>query len=96
MQLMVNSIYHGYYAFNLNILYQRIVKILQHYRPRVQWLADHKECKVMINDGNSGNNLIYFPCLKFIKERLDLFEEYGIGAFVWEGGNGMKYFYELF
>ena len=49
-----------------------------------------------INDGNSGNNLIYFPCLKFIKERLDLFEEYGIGAFVWEGGNGMKYFYELF
>jgi hypothetical protein len=60
-------------------------------QPAIKWDDDVKECYYSFRRSKVG-----YPCLNFIKERLDLFEKYGIGGFVWEGGQGLQYFYELF
>ena len=59
------------------------------------WNAETKECEIT-NTMNGINYKLYYPCLRFIKERLSLFEEAGLGTFVWDGGQGLAYFYELF
>jgi len=62
---------------------------------KVEWQENHLECKIALTDRNMPTE-IYYPCLKFIQERLNLFQEYEIGTFIWDAGQGFKYFYELF
>ena len=72
----------------------RYIEILRRSKPKYIWNEENKECEISANRNNI-NYLIYYPCLKFLKERLNLFEEANVGAFVWDGGQGLPYFYEL-
>jgi hypothetical protein len=54
----------------------------------IAWDKDIEEC---VFEGH-----IFYPCNQFIKNRLDYYAEHNMGAFVWEGGQGFKQFYELF
>ena len=53
------------------------------------------ECEIDVEKGGKVTSF-YYPCIKFITKRLELFENSDIGAFVWEAGQGLEYFYELF
>jgi hypothetical protein len=37
----------------------------------------------------------HYPCLKFLEARLVEFQKYKLGFFIWEGGQGLKQFYEI-
>ena len=39
---------------------------------------------------------IYYPCIKFVKERISLINQFGFGVSVWDAGQGPHYFYHLF
>lgn len=65
--------------------------------PEIEWNASTKECEIKhVHDSDHDRRLsIFYPCLKFLKERLALAEELEVGAFVWEGGQALEYFYQL-
>jgi hypothetical protein len=71
--------------------------MLEKFRPNIEWNSKFQECFIQVSYYSDKRNLdIYYPCLKFIQSRLSLAEKYGVGIFVWEGGQGLDYFYDLF
>lgn len=44
----------------------------------------------------TGARVVYYPSLAFLQRRLELAEELGVGVFVWEAGQGLDYFWDLF
>ena len=74
----------------------RYIEILKEHKPTIEWNHEYKECFIEIK-GNQGSVAaqVTYPCLKFIQSRLEMFSEYGVGAFIWDGGQGLEYFYEL-
>jgi hypothetical protein len=59
----------------------------------ITWNNEVKECFTDIKEEQID---VSYPCLKFLKARLELAEEYEVGVYAWEAGQGLEYFYELF
>lgn len=59
-------------------------------RSELRWNEEYAECMI-----TSGGAYYFYPCLNFVRERLRVIAEGGMGAFVWEAGQGMKQFYEV-
>jgi len=74
----------------------RYINILKSQNLQIEWDAQHKECISKYTDSSTRAPIyLAYPCLKFLQSRLELFNEFQVGAFIWEGGQGLEYFYEL-
>ncbi len=72
------------------------MEILTKNKLEITWDSKAKECVSKYQDASNGNpTYLAYPCLKFIQTRLELLNEFQVGAFVWEGGQGLEYFYGL-
>lgn len=68
--------------------------MLQLHRPRFTW--DSKAAEHVLEYVAEGQrHSVYYPSAMFIKERLDLANEYGVGISIWELGQGLDMFMDL-
>jgi hypothetical protein len=65
--------------------------------PIVRWLACPysigalfgQECRHEYTDESFGvHHVVFYPCLQFLYDRLELFAKYGVGVGIWELGQG--------
>ncbi|RLN87810.1 hypothetical protein BBJ28_00011733, partial [Nothophytophthora sp. Chile5] len=48
------------------------------------------ECQHVYTAASTGSHhVVFYPCLQFLHDRLELYQEYGVGVAVWELGQGM-------
>ncbi|TDH67537.1 hypothetical protein CCR75_005348 [Bremia lactucae] len=63
----------------------------------IQWNAETHECQHAYTATKSGgHHEVFYPCLQFLQDRLQLFEEYHVGAAIWELGQGTLINYDTF
>lgn len=77
------------------VLGPQFLDILRVHKPRARWLEEAAEHVFKYQDGFARHNL-YYPTLASLARRLDLFHRWGVGASLWEIGQGLDYFYDLF
>jgi chitinase domain-containing protein 1 len=75
------------------ILGKQYLEVLKEEKPVVLWENRFKEQYVPLKKANA---VIFFPSLESIQERLVLATKYGVGVAIWETGQGLEYFFDLF
>jgi chitinase domain-containing protein 1 len=77
------------------IVGSQYVDLLKQHKPKLVWEEEGLEHKFTYSSGGSSH-VVYFPTLKFISERLNSAERLTIGVAIWEIGQGLDYFFDLF
>ncbi|KAF1331166.1 hypothetical protein FI667_g4563, partial [Globisporangium splendens] len=63
---------------------------------KIRWDANAHECHhEYYSNAGGDHHVTFFPCLQFLYDRLQLYEQNGVGAAIWELGQGLDYFYDL-
>ncbi|CAG8439444.1 1793_t:CDS:2 [Ambispora gerdemannii] len=78
------------------IIGKDIIKILEKHKPKkITW--DKVSAEHHFEYVKTGvKHDVWFPTLKSLEQRILLAEDYGTGLSLWEVGQGLDYFYELF
>ena len=53
-------------------------------RMSIEWNEQIEEC--IYDDPKDIGSRYFYPCNKFLKNRLDYYDKNEMGAFIWEGG----------
>ncbi|KAG2524888.1 hypothetical protein JM16_004757 [Phytophthora kernoviae] len=63
---------------------------------KIRWDATAHECQhVYTSVGTGSPHVVFYPCLQFLQDRLALYQEFDVGAAIWELGQGLDFFYDL-
>jgi chitinase domain-containing protein 1 len=68
------------------------LKLLEKHKPSFFWDEENEEHYFKYTDSKGDTHTVWYPTLKSIDARLSLLEELGVGASVWEIGQGLDYF----
>ena len=88
-----------------HILGRDYIAFLKEYHRKAQMFYDrraHEHLTILygraVNDEDKSTPevVIFYPSLKSIYDRLDLASKRQIGVAVWDGGQGLDYFFDLF
>ncbi|XP_076457147.1 chitinase domain-containing protein 1-like [Babylonia areolata] len=77
------------------ILGTQLVEVLKKQKPVITWDAQSAE-HIFDFKTSLGHHLVYYPTLLSIYQRLNLAAKLGTGISIWEIGQGMDFFYDLF
>lgn len=78
-----------------HVLGPEYIEILKRAKPTIRWHDESAEHIVEFKN-QKGSYKLYYPTLKSIHKRLELALEMGVGVSLWEIGQGLDYFYDLF
>lgn len=70
-------------------------EIIDKYKPKMIWDSSSAE-HYLEYKGGPGRNRVFYPSLMSIKMRLQLFSQLRVGTSLWELGQGLDYFFDLF
>jgi len=77
------------------IVGSQYLELMEQYQPTLEWNEEYQE-HVFTYDHDELEWTCYYPTLKFIESRLELAKELNVGISIWETGQGLDYFYDLF
>ncbi|KAJ3110029.1 Chitinase domain-containing protein 1 [Phlyctochytrium bullatum] len=75
----------------------KYLELLKKYKPRITYIEEVNEAVIHYTEEGTGKSReVWYPTLKSIDDRLLAIEELGVGISIWEIGQGLDYFYDLF
>eukprot|EP01080_Neovahlkampfia_damariscottae_P000429 gene430-6842_t len=98
-KLLIGLNFYGYDYSNIKvdtILGRDVVPIMKDKKVELTWDALNKEHHFQYTDSKNTVHTIYYPTLKSIEERLKFAEENNLGVAIWELGQGLDFFFDLF
>ncbi|XP_068151104.1 chitinase domain-containing protein 1 [Drosophila tropicalis] len=77
------------------ITYSKFLDLVRHTKKHLTF--DERDVENFFEIKNEeGRHIVFFPTLYSINERIKLANELGVGISIWELGQGLNYFYDLF
>jgi len=77
------------------IINSQYLPMLKKYMPKFRWDTDTHEHSFVYQSAGETHT-VYYPTLKSIYDRILLATELGVGISIWEVGQGLDYFFDLF
>ena len=78
------------------VLGPRYISLLKAHKPRIVYEEVSGEHSFMYTARDGADHTVFYPTLHSIAERVSLARELGTGISIWELGQGLDYFFDLF
>ncbi|XP_030380452.1 chitinase domain-containing protein 1 isoform X2 [Scaptodrosophila lebanonensis] len=77
------------------ITYSKYLELIRHVKKHLTY--DERDVENFFEvKTQTGRHIVFYPTLHSIHERIKLAQELGVGVSLWELGQGLNYFYDLF
>ena len=87
---------HGYIDFLKQYYTKAKITFDQRAREHVTFVHSDSTGNSNQQDQSSPEIIIFYPSLKSLYDRLELAAKLKVGAAIWDGGQGLDYFFDLF
>ncbi|CAF3328342.1 unnamed protein product [Rotaria sp. Silwood1] len=87
---------HDYIEFLKQYYTASVIVFDSHAHEHITLVYGHSMNGQNAYEGSAPVILIFYPSLKSIYDRLELATKFHVGAAIWDGGQGLDYFFDLF